>query len=170
MGMHLIFLDVDGVLNNDYTLDRCGQYIGIDDKYVANLRKIVDSIEDCRIILSSTWRLGLTRRKEQLEGHVDYLNNKLAKQGLEIYDVTPDLGWYHKCRGEEIHRWLEEHRDLDIESWVVLDDECFPDFQEYGIWQHWVSTDYYSPNGGLNDDKVEEAIRVLKGGVPSDFR
>ena len=135
-----------------------------------NLRKIVDSTENCRIVLSSTWRLGLTRYGDRLQNHVKYLNQKLHKQGLEIYSVTPDLKPTDGSRGKEIYTWLQEHDDLDIKSWVVLDDEYFYDFSDYGITQHWVGTDFYSHNGGLNDEAVEEAIKVLQGGVPNDTR
>ena len=53
--MNVIFLDVDGVLNNAYTTDRIKGYIGIDDNKVRLLKQIVDYF-DAKIILSSTWR------------------------------------------------------------------------------------------------------------------
>lgn len=160
MGIKILFLDIDGVLNNCYTKDSCGVYIGIDDKYVQNLRKIVDSADNCKIVLSSTWRLGLTRDKKRLKGHWEYLSNKLAKQGLKIFDVTPD---FKGSRGREIHQWLEDHKDLNIENWIVLDDEYFYDFSTYGIREHLVETYYYSSKGALNDEKTEEAIKLLNG-------
>lgn len=101
---------------------------------------------------------------------MEYLNDKLHKQDLEIYSVTPDLSTTGNSRGKEIYTWLQEHDDLDIKSWVVLDDEYFWDFSDYGINQHWVATDFYSRNGGLNNEKVKEAIRVLQGGLPNDTR
>lgn len=170
MGVSIVFVDVDGVLNNQFTTESCDGFIGIDDKYVANLRKIVDSTEDCRIVLSSTWRLGFTRYGDSLEHHREYLDNKLAKQGLKIFDVTPDLSRNGESRGCEIHTWLEEHEDLGIDFWVVLDDEYFYDFGYYDVSPHWVATDFYSENGSLNDKMTQEAIEILHGGVASDFR
>ena len=96
---------------------------------------------------------------------MEYLTKKLAKQGLEIYSVTPD--WSRggrSLRGREIRTWLDENPDLPIDGWVVLDDEYFYDFNSYNITPHWVQTSYYSEDGGLTDDKVEEAIQVLNEG------
>jgi hypothetical protein len=154
-----LFLDVDGVLNCAYTSDRCGKYIGIDDRKVELLRKIIDAT-DAKIVLSSTWRLGYTRYGESLEGHRQYLNEKLAKQGLSIYSQTDDLSIHGKNRGQEIDDWLSKH---DVDEWVVLDDEYFYDFSFYNIMPHWVQTDYYSPSGGLTEEDVQIAIRILNG-------
>ncbi len=161
MGVKLVFLDVDGVLNCQFTEDRCDGYIGIDDKYVTNLAKIVNAFDNVLIVLSSTWRLGFTRYGQELSNHRRYLNDKLAKQGLVIYDSTPELSRSGEARGYEIYTWLQQHNDLDIESWVVLDDEYFYDFNQY-VGDHLVETYYYSEYGGLSDEKVKEAIEVLR--------
>ena len=159
--MKIIFLDVDGVLNTEFTTDYCGRYIGIEDRFVKNLRKVVDSADDVRIVLSSTWRLGYNRYGLSLENNRQYLDEKLAKQGIEILDVTDYLP--HDGRGAEINKWLEDHKDLGIEEWVVLDDERFYDFSQYDIPTHFVETFFYDAKGGLNDECVEKAIRVLRG-------
>ena len=163
MGIKLIFLDIDGVLNNEFTPDRCDGFLGIEDRYVENLKKIVDSDKDVRIVLSSTWRLGYTRYGYKLEHHQEYLENKLSKQGLKIYDVTPEMTRSGESRGREINQWLEDHKYLDVEQWVVLDDEYFYDFDTYNIIPHWISTNPFVSGGGLNNKKVEQAIRVLNG-------
>ena len=54
-GPKVIFLDVDGVLNCHSTKDKCGDYIGIDDKKVALLKEIVDAT-GAIIILVSSWK------------------------------------------------------------------------------------------------------------------
>ena len=52
--MKVIFLDVDGVLNDDYTADRSpAGFIGIDDGMVANLERIVRKT-GAKIVLSSS--------------------------------------------------------------------------------------------------------------------
>lgn len=91
------------------------------------------------------------------------MNEKLGKYGLEIYDVTPELSRHGDLRGKEINAWLQEHKDLNIESWVVLDDEFFWDFDlpQYDILDHWVRTDYYDPDGGLSQEHVNKAIEIL---------
>ena len=164
MSKKYIFLDVDGVLNCDSTLEQCGGYTGIDDAKVALLKEIVDATE-ARIVLSSSWRLGYNSRGDSLKGHREYLTQKLSKYGLEIYSMTPQIGRFHSHRGEEIHMWLEAHGGAD--AWVVLDDDWFEDFNTYGIYPHWIQT-YYYDGDGLTESDVQEAIQILNEGVNYD--
>ena len=53
----IVFLDVDGVLNSITTKDRCGPYVGIDDKKVSNLKDIIDATS-AKIVLVSSWKEG----------------------------------------------------------------------------------------------------------------
>lgn len=163
--MKIIFLDIDGVLNCSVTKDRCGVFIGIEDSKVMLLKQVVDAT-DAKIVLSSTWRLGYTRYGNSLEGHHEYLNEKLSKQGLEIYSQTEELSKHGDLRGKEINKWLQEHDD--IEAWVVLDDEYFIDFNMYDIPAHLVKTQYYSEHGGLTLEHIQEAIKILNGGSSND--
>lgn len=120
-----------------------------------------------KIVVSSTWRLDISRGNGSFWacGIYQYLLDKLAKYGLEVFDITPDLSRTCSSRGIEIHTWLEEHKDLNIESWVVLDDEWFWDFAypEYEIRQHLVETNFYIRDGGLQNTHVAKAIRILNG-------
>lgn len=161
--MKAIFLDVDGNLNNQYSRSRCQGYKGIDDDKVARLKQIVDAT-GAVIVISSTWRLGYNKEGHKLEYFGKYLEKKLKKQGLSIYDVTPDfrhMGWH---RGEEILDWLVKHPDVD--EYVILDDEEY-DFYSIGkeITDHWVQTDFYSKDGGLQPEHVEKAIKILNGEI-----
>lgn len=164
MGFKIIFADVDGVLNHEDTPDRCGMYIGIADEKVKLLKKIVDAT-DAKIVLSSTWRLGINNQGHRLEHHAEYLKEKLAKYGLEIYDKTELLTRNGGCRGKEIHEWLTRHPEVD--QWVVLDDEWFIDFNMYDIPRHHVQTYFYTirGEGGLTEEGVEQAIKILNGGL-----
>ena len=148
------------MLNNGYSESRCGKYVGIDDDKVKLLKQIVDRTR-AKIVLSSTWRLGVTRYGQSLEHHHEYMNEKLGKYGLEIYDITPELSRHGNYRGKEINTWLEKHKDLNIESWVVLDDESLWDFNLYDIPDHWVRTNYFDPNGGLSQEHVNKAVKIL---------
>ena len=51
--MKVIFLDIDGVLNEEKSRSRCVGYKGIDDKKAENLAKIVRAT-DAKIVLVST--------------------------------------------------------------------------------------------------------------------
>ena len=156
--MKVIFLDVDGVLNNCRTKARCGEYMGIDTALVKQLKKIVDATE-AEIVLSSTWRLGYNREHQELANHSKYLANKLGKQHMRVVGYTPDLGHMGILRGQEIREWLNKNDDV-VTEWVVLDDEYFGDFATHGIDTHWVKTD---TDEGLTDADVEHAIRILNG-------
>lgn len=157
----------EGVLNTEYSESRCDGCIGIDGDKVHRLNQIV-SATGAKIVLSSTWRLGYTRYGQKLPHHMKYLKRKLRKEGLTIYSVTPELSRTGDSRGIEIHTWLEEHRDENIVSWVVLDDEWFYDFGQYDIRNHLVDTNYYVPNGGLTDEDVKKAIQILNGGIENE--
>lgn len=161
--MKVIFLDVDGVLNTTYSKSRCGEYIGVDSSKVKKLREIVDAT-GAELVLSSTWRLGYNRDHQQLEGHVKYLHNKLGKQHLHTVGYTPDLGYGGNHRGQEIMAWLKKNDDV-VTEWVVLDDEIFTDFHSYGIIPHLVQTDFWTKDGGLQDEHVQKAIAILNGGA-----
>ena len=146
--MNVIFLDVDGVLNNAHTTDRVESYIGIDDNKVILLKQVVDYF-DAKIVLSSTWR-------HEVDNHIaKYLTGKLEKQGLKIYDITPNIGWY--VRAKEIATWLADEHEYSIENIIILDDEYF-NWYEYQLEQYWVPTEYYSENGGLTTDIVNDII------------
>lgn len=159
MNIKAIFLDVDqlheGVLNYYEATARCGIYIGIEDEKVALLKKIVEAT-GAKIVLSSTWRLGIDNKGHRLEEHIPYLKEKLGKYGLEIYDKTPVCSNH---RGREIDSWLKNHPE--VEQWVVLDDEWFIDFNQYDIAPHLVQTYFYG--SGLTEDDVEKAIKILNG-------
>lgn len=57
-----IFLDIDGVLNSEHTLDESCENMNqkiasiISDQYLRNLQYIVEKT-DAKIILSSSWRV-----------------------------------------------------------------------------------------------------------------
>ena len=166
--MKVVFLDVDGVLNDDYTNELIPNsiFIGIDNKYVKNLKKIIDAT-DAQIVLSSTWRIHQVKNNQNLNESVDclkYLKKKLDKYGLHYVSTTPHINHYK--RGTEIKQWIEQNNDITIDGWVILDDQFFFDFDEEMI-KHLVQTEHMKNFGysyGLNDDDVKKAIQILNGG------
>ena len=159
--MKCLFLDVDGVLNSvitkDVIPDTC--YRGIENAKVKLLKKIIDAT-GASIILTSTWRLNVTHWGQDISEHKDYLKKKLSKQGLRYVSQTPNLECRGNNRGKEIHQWIETNNDIDIEGWVILDDEYFMDYDNYDIPKHLVLTDEYI---GLTEVDVEKAIKILNG-------
>lgn len=152
----IIFLDIDGVLN-DATTDEYtpAGFMGIDGYKVKLLRQIVEAT-GASIILTSTWKTEWSKYKEFLARDGAYLNSMLAEEGLRILDKTTDQVIN---RGAGIMRWLNEHPG--IESWVVVDDDVFPDFKEQGILPHLVKTSFYL---GLTQEHVEQCIKILNDG------
>ena len=157
--MRIIFLDIDGVLNCECSDSRCEGYLGIDDKKAEVLREIVDR-SNAAIVLISSWKSGWIRdplSKDEQSRHADYLDRKLRKHHMRILDKTEDDGWN---RGHGIIKWLSERPNVD--SWVVLDDEVFRDYEACGILSHLVKTNFYSHYGGLQREHIEAALRILK--------
>lgn len=133
----VLFLDVDGVLNSYLT----GQCLTLNKRRISLLKKIIIAT-NCKIVLSSTWRL-VKHASEKLRRYLGYTN-------IIIYDVTPSL---NALRGYEIREWLNTH--IDVERYVIVDDidEMLQEQQEY-----FVQTD---PNKGLTIENVDKIIQIL---------
>lgn len=152
--MKAIFLDIDGVLNCQTTKDYCGLWLGIDDDKIKRLHQIADTTS-AQIVLTSTWKYDWYRvEKEKQDDLANYLDRKLAAEGLEILDKTEDL-W--SDRGAGILRWVKAHQ---VESFVILDDEPF-DYAEQNLLNRVIGTIEGNDNGGLQDEHVEKAIKIL---------
>lgn len=172
--MKVIFLDVDGVLNNLEDILHHPEMESPEqpqDKHLQVLKKIIDAT-GAEVVVSSGWRM-------TLEGIQDVID-ALWKYGIAIRGVTPEGcqislfdqlfpeikpqnvdTWRSKLdrvvydRGAEIASWLYKYRN-EIESFLILDDEVF-DIQKYYP-DHYIKTD---PNEGLVDKYIDEAIKIL---------
>lgn len=106
----LLFLDVDGVLNNA-ALVRTEGHFALGCKQLC-LLKTITAATCCEIVLSSSWRL--------YDEHLDAL-----RAGFESHLVphwigqTPDLGFVR--REAEILAWLRDYPDPA--TVVILDDD-----------------------------------------------
>ena len=110
----IIFLDIDGVLNNfEAFRDKHGMspcwYI--DKRCVDRLNQIIKAT-DAVCVLSSTWK-----RSWNLEALEQWLTELFGFTG-KIIDSTPRYST--GIRGNEIEVWLQEN---DCESFIILDDE-----------------------------------------------
>ena len=117
------------------------------------LKEIVEAT-GAKIVLVSAWKIYWNNDgKSRNDSLAAYLDERLAEEDLVIIDKT---GGYMTERGHGIVDWLSEH---PVESWVVLDDEIFEDYEECGIMPHLVKTDFY--DGGLKEKHVNMAINLL---------
>ena len=165
--MKVIFLDIDGVLNadDDFGVGKenpqiCG-YRGISSAKVQRLRRIADATS-AKIVLVSTWKHDFEDYlRDRKNPFGTYLAESLAAQSLTIFDTTvlyaPNTDAF---RGHEIKRWIT-HFPRPVESWVVLDDEFFPDYSLFRIRSHLIKTD---ESHGLTYLKASLAISLLNHG------
>lgn len=107
--MKVIFLDIDGVLNNFNSLAKYGlDYI--DQNAVELVAQIVKETK-AKIVLTSTWRLN--------ERDLELVKKSLMVSGIGLEDCTKKLE--NKARLEEIKEWLERHPE--VKRFVILDDD-----------------------------------------------
>ena len=156
--MKVIFLDIDGVLNEEKSCSRCCGYKGIDDKKVENLASIVKTT-GTEIVLISTWKDDWRKTDKTHQGMMaNYLDKKLKKQGLSVLDKTESVdraNGFHLSRGEGILQYLSTHA---VEKYVILDDYQF-DYDGCGLTGNYVKTD--NKDGGLTEGLSQKAIEVL---------
>ena len=155
--MKVIFLDIDGVLNTPSSESRCGEYIGIDDDKVERLKQIVEKTK-AKIVLISTWKKYWRKEKKfkPLQDYfANYLDEKLAKQGLKAIDKTKDkANGRYLSRGEGILEYVYRN---NVENYIILDD-CQFDYDGLGL------TDYFikiKQTEGLTEAQTEKACKIL---------
>lgn len=147
------FLDIDGVLNSEAFFARQrGRGLSvissrpemIDPAAVAHLNAIV-SATDCRVVLSSSWRLH-TR-------YLDEVTEWLRERGYtgRLWGATPRQP---DRRGEQIEAWLATQERRPV--YAILDDEPDPDTHP----GRWVAVPYAT---GLTAEHATAAIRLLGG-------
>ena len=157
--MKVVFLDIDGVLNEEKSRSRCCGYKGIDDKKVENLAKIVKATGG-EIVLISTWKDDWRKTDKSRQGMMaNYLDKKLKKQGLSVLDKTESVdkaSGFHLSRGEGILQYLSTHT---VEKYVILDDYQF-DYDGCGLTDYHVKTD--NKDGGLTEELAKKTIEVLR--------
>ena len=139
--MFYIFLDVDGVLNNDETQDRvANDYFGISPELVDNLKelydKLVERYGEVKIILSSTWKHRWSKtKKERQDEFANRLDEALAAVGLEVSSKIGES--FFVDRGALIKEYIDE---CPCDDFVILDD-CIFDFMEEELMDYLIHTD-----------------------------
>lgn len=152
--MKVIFLDVDGVLNDSSTDDRSPNgFIGLSSIMINNLKTVVDTTGAC-VVLTSTWKSEWDKNADNRKVDGAYLHDTLLSHGICISDKTEDQV---SNRGFGIISYLKEHPEID--KWVVLDDDVFFDYKELGIMDHLVRTRFGF--GGLTTELAKLVIAKL---------
>lgn len=151
----VIFLDIDGVLNN---VSCMGEDIHILPEKV----KLLDQIQRATkadIVISSSWR-----KLHPLETIREILwCAGLVNAHHCVIGVTPSLYEIGTIRGNEIDAWMDENLfDPTETSYLILDDDS--DFDEDQRTRHL----HTSNECGLRHRDVQDAINCLTG--PLRFR
>lgn len=128
--MNIIFLDMDGVINSRSTFKKCHEDENFKNKCKENrevpyfiepklrdrINELLRDIPDCKIVWTSTWRLGLRGSKVFIEGFY----NTCGFEDDSFIGFTPYLNSH---RYIEILEWLKAFGDnYNIEKCVIIDD------------------------------------------------
>lgn len=166
--MKIIFLDVDGVLNNDENLNNDD---ALNDKLITILAELV-KLSHARIVLTSSWRC--------FPDTIAKIMDRFAKFDLTLFSITREGIPYEELkntpwegikpcpcydlddevcndRGAEIAAWLLEHKDFNIEKFVIIDDEI-DDIKSY-FPNNYVQTNFST---GFTWDNLNAALKILE--------
>ena len=141
------FLDIDGVLNKEQDWRRP---FTINPACLKCFQEIIRHDKDPHIILSSTWRVGLTNRGNSLEKD-STAQMYMEKLGLKIDGVTPTS---NKTRQEEIEYYIRRNA---VSNYLILDDDAtlFPRPSEVNLYL----TNYKT---GLMPTDVRNILKKIK--------
>lgn len=158
--MKILFLDIDGVLNNFTALenqnctmgeglwngDTSCEGSGFDENNVRELKRILERT-GADIVISSSWR--------KLHD-LDQLRTVFKNWGVDtrkIIGATPETDRGH--RGQEVNLWLSmfARNGREVNTWAILDDDS--DFHDD---QPLFKTDF---NLGLTADIADAVIQHL---------
>ena len=143
---NVVFLDIDGVLNNEDSNTDKGEYI-IED-YVRNLAKLVKDC-DAEIVLTSSWRDGLSywiqgglSEKDYNAARYGMLVSLFAKYHLNVAGRTPSLSSGGLGRPFEVRTWLAER--AQVKRFVILDDD------DFWVW-NWLNPAFVCTKEGIGE-------------------
>lgn len=149
--LKVIFLDIDGVLNNEGSFTK-SRMDTLDPTAVKLLNDLVMDTDAC-IVISSAWRIG---------NSLHWLQCMIAKVGFEfperIIGATMEIShqtnggvWVSKTRGQEIALWLEQ---VPVDSFVIFDNDDDMD----PVSDHLIQTTFKE---GLLPEHIERAKKML---------
>lgn len=168
--MKILFLDLDGVVNDEahvnaalvghghitsFSLDLAQKCT--DPVRVARIQRICDEA-DARVVIVSAWRRWAT---------VEQITEVLRGVGLTapVLDAVGGVKMHYDLRADAALEWLDEHPD--VSGWVVIDDTV----HHYGH-PHKRGPRYHNPRfvgrvvhprDGITDADADEALRILRG-------
>lgn len=141
-----LFLDVDGVLNNQKIIQETKKMQVIDEQNLINLNKLIKIIkkeDNCSIIFNSSWQL--------VNENIDILKSYLNKYDLGIDDYLKIDN--QKNKGELIIEYCNKYQisSLDI---LVIDDGMISEIKDRLIKCNF--------NHGFTEVELQKAIKLLR--------
>lgn len=156
--MKVLFLDIDGVLNNASSIERFGTNLRPDPGNVEQVNRIT-ALSGARIVVISNWREGkpLWYVQQIMGGHLGLKGDVIgmtpdlkALEGLVETPYRPLKDMPLLVRGQEISRWLASNPY--VTRYAIIDDHPIPN-------QHWVwRTD---SDVGLTHEIADTVIKHL---------
>jgi len=145
--MNIVFLDIDGVLNN---LASSAMGVSLINEKAMLVARLCSQTK-ASVVVSSSWKIlyNLKTLQEMLW--------RVGVSGVDILDVTPNIHDIGTVRGDEIKAWLNQHPN--VENYVILDDNS--DMLEEQL-PHFVQTDHHF---GLTWTEVDRAEEILNGNL-----
>lgn len=116
MKMRVIFLDIDGVLNNHKKMSN--GYCGIDSNCVYYFNRILRVIPDAKIVISSAWRYLILKSSMTVKG----FGELLLSHGVECYArvISHTVSDEEEpLRDKQIQLWIDNNK---VNNFVILDD------------------------------------------------
>ena len=161
---HVIFLDIDGVLNskswNETHQKEISDGIWIDEEKIALLAHLIRNTT-AKIVLHSGWRFWFDNNGMPIRRESERLVRLLSDAGLKISGMTPDLTTeeirktkkFSLVKAAEILLWLERHPNVN--GWAVIDDLAL---HNETVSRHQVMPDQAI---GLAWDDIDKAEKII---------
>lgn len=146
----ILFLDIDGVLNNYQWFKDCGNK-GIYDPLNPELVRKLNCL-DCEVVISSSW--GCDNGKTWKDLRRKGFNLKVIGY-TEHYEIGSD--WI--VRGNSIKKWLYDNcRDIDYQ-YAILDDDGDMLLEQK---DHFVQTNC---EFGVTDEDIDKINNILNSNI-----
>ena len=128
---NFIFIDIDGCFNKQFSKERNytqEERFGLCQELVSNLKTVLNSVQNCKLVISSSWRNFRTNNSiSSTKNWRDVLCDMLQVPYDTIYGDIPTANEFTvsgaEARVKDIRLFLEEHK-TEVKNYVVIDDEC----------------------------------------------
>ena len=161
----VVFLDIDGVLNNKDTNEFTPEgFIGIDDGLLDRYAGFIHET-GAKTVLVSSWKDEWSRFTPDCKEDGIYLDRKFRQKGIFIKDKTDESEKGSFYRGYAIGQFLQKYPM--ISDFVILDDDEFDYADCPFLSGHIVHIDSYD---GLTQENIIQAKNILNSLEPLQVR